>query len=332
MGWRLPTLQNCWRTKFTVVPSTVGFVDTNILVQLELKGRSGRPRSGRTKRLINLVKKILDSANPRKSLRTMAQDFKSNTRTIKRVLNLDLHKRCYRKINVQSLKEEQKPIRKTCCQWIRKHISSSKVKTMMFTDEKIFTKNDFFNPRNDVVWAGSRSDANDRDGLHQNTKYPVSIMVVLGVTWNGVTRPYFFAKGERLNGKTYCEYLLPFYKKEGDSLFGHSNWGFPQDGASSHSDWRAQEWCSNNFGFFIPNERWPPNSPELNPLDYSVWTKIDSQMQYKNVKTVEDLRREIKKATKNVDVKYLRDTIGAFLRRVRSVEKRNGELVFDKHS
>ena len=55
-------------------------------------------------------------------------------------------------------------------------------------------------------------------------------------------------------------------------------------------------------------------------------------MQYKNVKTVEDLRREIKKATKNVDVKYLRDTIDAFLRRVRSVEKRNGELVFDEHS
>lgn len=250
---------------------------------IQVKKRSGRPQTGRTKRLINLVKKRLASKNPRKSLRTMAHDFASNTTTIKRVLNLDLNKKCYRKITVQSLKDDQKPIRRTCCQWIRKNISASKVKKMMFTDEKIFTRNGFFNPKNDVVWADSRSDANEHGGIHPAEKYPVSVMVGLGVTWHGVTRPYFFSKGERLNGNTYCEQLLPFYKKEGYLLYGHSNWGFQQDGASSHTDWRAQEWCRNNFKFFIPKERWPPNSPELSPLDYSVWTEISKRIDYKKM-------------------------------------------------
>ena len=33
---------------------------------------------------------------------------------------------------------------------------------MMFTDEKIFTKNGYFNPKTDVVWADDRSDATER--------------------------------------------------------------------------------------------------------------------------------------------------------------------------
>ena len=158
----------------------------------EAKPKSGRPKTGRTKRLINFVQKRLDSNNRRKSLRTMAKDFNSSTRTIKRILNIDLHKKCYRKICVQKLKDEQKPIRKTCCQWLRKNINRAKLERMMFTDEKIFTKNGYLNPKNDVVWADDRSDANERGAMHSIEKYPVSIMVGLGVTWYGPTRPFFF--------------------------------------------------------------------------------------------------------------------------------------------
>jgi hypothetical protein len=298
----------------------------------EAKPKSGRPKAGRTKRLINLVQKRLDSDNRRKTLRTMAKDFNSSVQTIKRVLNLDLHKKCYRKISVQNLKDEQKPIRKTCCQWLRKNINYDKLKRLMFTDEKIFTKNGYFNPKNDVVWADDRSDANERGGLHSTEKYPMSIMVGLGVTWNGPTRPFFFQKGERLNGQTYHDQLLPFYQKEGYELFGHNDWGLQQDGASSHTDAKIQQWCRNHFNFFIPKARWPPNSPELNPLDYSIWDSISNHIEYGKVETINDLRREVKKSIKKLDVNYVRDTINVFLRRVRSVEKHNGELIFDEHS
>ena len=40
--------------------------------------------------------------------------------------------------------------------------------TLMFTNEKIFTRNGFLNPKNNVVWADDRSDANKRGGLHKN--------------------------------------------------------------------------------------------------------------------------------------------------------------------
>ena len=99
------------------------------------------------------------------------------------------------------------------------------------------------NPKNDVVWADDRSDANERAGLHLMEKYPISIMIALSVTCSEFTRSYFFQKGERLNDQAYCDRLLPFYKEEDDRLFGYKNWGFQQDEATSHTDNRAQQWC-----------------------------------------------------------------------------------------
>ena len=298
----------------------------------EVKPKTGRPKTGRTKRLINLVQKRIQSNSRRKTLRTIAKDFNSSIEIIKRILNLDLHKKCYRKIRVQKLKIDQKRTRKTCCQWLRKNIDHDKLERIMFTDEKIFTRNGYFNPKNDVIWADDRFSANELDGLNFREKYPVSIMVGLSVTWYGPTRPFFFQKGERLNGRTYLNTLLPFYVEEGNQLFGHKNWGLQQDGASSHTDMNVQQWCKKHLKFFIPKNRWPPNSPELNPLDYSIWNNISNRMDYKKVQSIEDLRREVKNAINKIDVNYLRDTINVFPRRVRSVEKHNGELIFDEHS
>ena len=56
-------------------------------------------------------------------------------------------------------------------------------------------------------------------------KYPISIMISLGITWCGFIRPYFFQKRERLNGQTYYDRLLSFHKRKGDRLFGRENSG-----------------------------------------------------------------------------------------------------------
>ena len=61
----------------------------------EPKPKLGRPMTGHTKRLTNLVKNRLDSNNTRKSLRTITEDFNSSVQTIKQVLIFDLKKKCY---------------------------------------------------------------------------------------------------------------------------------------------------------------------------------------------------------------------------------------------
>ena len=131
----------------------------------------------------------------------MAKDFGSNRQTIKRIFSLDLLKKCYEKISVHSLKEDQKPARKICCQWIRKNIDRSKVERLIFTNEKIFLSNGFLNPKNDVARANDRSHANEHDGLHLMKKYPISIMIALSVTrvarWKTEKSENFLSKSEK---------------------------------------------------------------------------------------------------------------------------------------
>jgi len=81
----------------------------------------GRPRTARTKRLRNSVKNRLKSKNRRKTLRTMAADFKTNIEAVKRTIK-DLGMNCYRKIPVQKLKSDHVLKRKQCCTWMRKHL------------------------------------------------------------------------------------------------------------------------------------------------------------------------------------------------------------------
>ena len=92
------------------------------------------------------------------------------------------------------------------------------------TDQKIFTKNGYFNPKDDVVWADDRSDATERDGLYSKENYPVSIIVALGATWYGLTSPYFSQQGQHLNAQTYHDKLFPLYQREDNELFVHKNW------------------------------------------------------------------------------------------------------------
>ena len=75
----------------------------------------------------------------------------------------------------------------------------------MFSEEKIFTRNGYFNRKNDVIWADSRYDANEAGGYHETEKFPLSVMVALSATWNRLTESYFFSTNEKLNGKTYHE-------------------------------------------------------------------------------------------------------------------------------
>ena len=56
-------------------------------------------------------------------------------------------------------------------------------------------------------------------------------------------------------------------------MFG-DDWTLQQDGAKAHIHEKSQECCAKNFPAFIDKDHWPPNSPDLNALDYCVWNEI----------------------------------------------------------
>ena len=46
---------------------------------------------------------------------------------------------------------------------------------------------------------------------------------------------------------------------------------FQQDGAPAHAARATQNWLEINCPDLTDKDQWPPNSPDLNPLDYHVW-------------------------------------------------------------
>ena len=50
-----------------------------------------------------------------------------------------------------------------------------------------------------------------------------------------------------------------------------------QDEATSHTANPVQEWGKRNMAGFWPKELWPPSSPDLNPLDFAIWSIPESK-------------------------------------------------------
>jgi len=46
---------------------------------------------------------------------------------------------------------------------------------------------------------------------------------------------------------------------------------FQQDGAPAHRSRHTVAHLRSNVSEFIEPENWPPNSPDINPVDYAVW-------------------------------------------------------------
>ena len=47
------------------------------------------------------------------------------------------------------------------------------------------------------------------------------------------------------------------------------------------------------FKDLIPPALWPPNSPELNPVDYTVWSVLQERVYRTKISDVDELKRRI---------------------------------------
>jgi hypothetical protein len=68
-----------------------------------------------------------------------------------------------------------------------------------------------------------------------------------------------------------------------------------QDGATCHTALRTQDWLVRNVPDFIAKDQWPPRSPDLNPLDYSVWSILEERACRESHTTIESLKEALQR-------------------------------------
>ena len=86
---------------------------------------------------------------------------------------------------------------------------------------------------------------------------------------------HFFREGLRLNSDAYLELLVTIVKPWITRVANDWRCVWQQDSTPFHTSGKSQKWLSVNFSDYTSPNVWPPNSPDLNPMDYYAWGAVE---------------------------------------------------------
>ncbi|KAG6450211.1 hypothetical protein O3G_MSEX006429 [Manduca sexta] len=151
-------------------------------------------------------------------------------------------------------------------------------------------------------------------------------MVWWGVSYEGVTEPYFCEKGIKTSAQVYQDTILEkVVKPLNITMFNNQVWSFQQDSAPGHKARSTQSWLESNASDFIRAEDWPSSSPDLNPLDYDLWSVLESTACSKRHDNLESLKQSIRLAVKNFPMERVRASIDNWPHRLKDCIAANGD-------
>ena len=104
------------------------------------------------------------------------------------------------------------------------------------------------------------------------------LVMVFGVVSSEghIMPPHIFKVDLKINTKVYLGVLksvvIPWYNQ----VAGGRPWVWQQDSALAHKSKETQAWLQKECYYFVPFSHWPPSSPDLNPLDFFVWSYVEN--------------------------------------------------------
>lgn len=294
------------------------------LLGTEDRGRSGRPRTVRTPSVVKAVRERI-RRNPLRIQKIMSRELDISRRTMSRIIRDDLSMKAYRRSTGHLLTPRLKDIRKTRCQRLLQWHATNGHENILFTDEKIFTVEEKFNRQNDKVYAHTSSEAREKVPKVQRGHHPASVMVWWGVSHQGVTDLHFCEKGVKTGAKVYQQDVLEgVVRPLNTGLFSGQRWVFQQDSAPAHKAKTTQEWLRKNIPAFISAEDWPSGSPDLNPLDYKLWSVLEMMACKTPHKNLDSLKRALVRAAASIPLDTVRAAIAEWPQRLQACVKASG--------
>ena len=86
--------------------------------------------------------------------------------------------------------------------------------------------------------------------------------------------PDIFEVGLKVNTKVYLDVLKSVVIPWCNQVAGGRPWVWQQDSAPAHKSKETQAWLQKECYDFVPFSHWTPSSPDLNPLDYFVFSYV----------------------------------------------------------
>lgn len=209
----------------------------------------------------------------------------------------------------------------------------------MFTDRKKFT----FRWPGSKVSNGMRTRGQQTRGVF-TASHPQCYNVYCGLTIHKMTEPHAVAstskqpstfktkKGEPARNITAAEYkhvltstLLP----QGQAIFSDAKvkcWVFQQDNDPTHKAAKTLivHWAKQHRYKVVFLDDWPPNSPDLNPIE-NVWAYVQARVDQRGCKTFDDFKAAVKEELMSVPKQMLANLVNSMKSRLELVIKRGGD-------
>lgn len=272
---------------------------------------SGRPRNVRTAANIEAVETLVlsqeDMPQTHRSQRQISRETGLSQRSVGRIIREDLTLQCLKKRRAQELTVANKQARFQRSRELLRQYPANIVNFIWFTDEKLFTVSTPSNTQNDRVYVSA--DVRKRDIpaerlLRTRPTFCKSLMVSVGVSALGRTEIHFVEPGVKINGQYYrdvllLQCLLPNIRKLTDYFI------FQQDSAPAHRARDTIALLRSEAPDFIGPTLWPPNSPDLNPVDYKIWSVMQESVYKVRIHDVDELRQRIVDAWDELDQRVI---------------------------
>ena len=264
------------------------------------KEGSGSIKTARSNANIANVEELVlsqeDAPCTHKTVRQIARETNISKSSVHRIIHKDLRLVCFKKKRAQKLTAANKITRLVRAKQLLKKYPASVVSFIWFTDEKLFTVAPPINLQNDRLYAplGIRKRQLSADRLlHTRSNFSKSVMVSVGVSALGCTELIFIDPGVKINGAYYrdellTKHLLPAIKELSGDYFT-----FQQDSAPAHRARETVELLTRETPDFITPLLWPPNSPDLNPVDYKVWSVLQERVYRSPIRDVQHLKMRL---------------------------------------
>ncbi len=288
---------------------------------------SGTLRSTRTEEVVEAVRHDVTN-NPSTSI------WKLTTKSIRSLSMRDLIKddlgmRSLVKRRIQQLTPLQMEKREDQGIKIINFLKSKEAgKVLIFSDEKDFHVDKHHNRRNSRYIAESPEPVGPEIRYVGTSKFPAKAMRLGYIGSCGTAFLLIWIEGT-MDGPMYKRILQHKVLPLLDATYGKGNYVWTQDGASCHTSKLVQQHLMNRLGSrgFWSMELGPPNSPNLNPLDFSIWVHIEERACHIPQSNVVELKASIEQEWAAMDRDYIRRVCSAFRSRVEKMVASKGGVI-----
>jgi inhibitor of nuclear factor kappa-B kinase subunit alpha len=294
------------------------------------KPGSGRSRTCRTAANIRAMKTRV-AADPFVSIRQMARELQINEKTARTICKEDLGLKSRARMKKQLVNQSCKEKRLDRSRKLLNILKEKKQPVILFTDEKIFDLDSVSNSRLDRYLSDKKTNkVPEHVRFKFQTKHPQNVMVFGLVASDGKTMPpFFWPKGTKVNADEYIKVLRSVVKPWVEANYRGVPYVFQQDGAPCHTANKTQKWLADHLRDFWAKDLWPPSSPDLNPLDFSVWDWVARRACKTPHPNLESLKAAIMAAWSEMSPDYIRATCQRFRPRLEAVVRAEGGHIED---